>query len=75
MTDLIDLRLGGTYDAAVAARVTPRLLPGSVRAEDPIRVDVRIRSCDESFLPTPQSGPANAEGGRLPVGTLLDCYL
>ena len=73
MTDLIDLGLGDIHRVAVP--FLRRLLPARAETDDPIRVDVRIRSYDESLPLAPRMSSARAEAGRLPVGTLLDCYL
>ncbi len=54
-----------------------RRLPGPVEADDPVRVEVRVRSYDDVLEMVP-AGSASApwlEAGGLPVGTLLDCYL
>jgi hypothetical protein len=60
-------------DVAVAAEPSARrLLSGHSEAADPVHVDVHIRSYDDSAplaAPVPRSQP-----GRLPIGTLLDCY-
>ncbi|MBN1359537.1 MAG: hypothetical protein JW993_03045 [Sedimentisphaerales bacterium] len=74
MTNLIDLRLGGTANVAVGASSSRRLLPGGALAEEPIRVDVRVRSYDEAPL-APRTLTLVPKDGTLPIGTLLDCYL
>ena len=70
----VNLSLGTIYDAAVATPFLRRLLPGVAR-EEPVRVDVRVRSyADEASL-APHTGAIGPKTGRLPVGTLLDCYI
>jgi hypothetical protein len=47
---------------------------GNARAEGPIHVHVRVRDC----AATPevrQAGSAGPHSGRLPVGSMLDCYM
>jgi len=63
-------------DLANAARpFVRRLLPGQVQADDPIRVDVHVRTSGEA-VPAVRPMPAvRSRRGRMPVGTLLDCYL
>ncbi len=73
MIDVIDLGLGNIR--AAAAPFVRRLLPGRVETEDPIRVDVRIRSYDESLPLVPRMSAPRAKAVRLPIGSLLDCYL
>jgi hypothetical protein len=73
MTDAIDLRLGDIRDVTTPS--ARGLLPGRADTDDPIRVDVRVRSYDESPELAPRIPAARATHGRLPVGTLLDCYL
>jgi len=73
MIDVIDLRLGDIRSAT--APFVRRLVPGRAETEDPIRVDVRIRSYDESQPLAPRISAPHAQTGRLPVGALLDCYL
>ena len=61
--------------AAAAMPYVRRLLPEPAEVDDPIHVDVRVRSYSDS-LPTVRPLPAaRPRTGTLPVGTLLDCYL
>ncbi len=61
-------------DVAAAARpFARRLLTGCSETAEPVHVDVHIRSYSDSAplaIPTPRPQP-----GRLPVGSLLDCYV
>lgn len=75
MMNAINLNLGNVHDAVVSAPFLRRLLPGRVETEDPIRVDVHVRSYDEAKPLAPRACALGARTGRLPVGTLLDCYL
>lgn len=62
----------------LAARVGPmvaRMLPGSTDREDTVRVDVHVRSYADSASLAVQQPEAESKTGRLPVGTLLDCYM
>lgn len=54
-----------------------RRLPGPVEADDPVRVEVRVRSYDDvlELVPVSSTSVPWLEAGGLPVGTLLDCYL
>ena len=54
-----------------------RSLPGRVESEDAIRVEVRVRSYDDvvELVPAGSTSAPWSEAGRLPVGTLLDCYI
>ena len=69
-----NLSLGSIYDATVATSFLRRLLPDAV-AEEPIRVDVRVRSYDDTQPLVFRSSAINSKTGRRPVGTLLDCYV
>ncbi|UCD50020.1 MAG: hypothetical protein JSW27_21125 [Phycisphaerales bacterium] len=53
-----------------------RRLPGSVADDDRIRVEVRVRSYDDALELSPADSTSVpwSQAGRLPVGTLLDCY-
>ena len=73
MTNSVNLSLGSIYDVATAAPFLRRLLPGA--AEEPVRVDVRVRSYDEVASLAARSAAIGPRTGRLPVGTLLDCYV
>lgn len=75
MTNAINLRLGDIHDAVLSTPFLRRLLPGRVEAEDPIRVDVHVRSYSDGQPLAPRNCDLGARTGRLPVGTLLDCYL
>lgn len=61
-------------DVATVARSFARRLPsGRGEAAEPVRVDVHVRSYDGS-CPLATSMPRPVPG-RLPVGSLLDCYV
>lgn len=64
----------GIIDLAAAARSFSRpLLAGACQASEPVRVDVHVRSYDNS---APLAMPApKPKRGPLPVGTFLDCYV
>ncbi len=58
---------------AAATAFSRRLLVGRSEASGPVHVDVHVRSYDDSC---PLASPAPApQPGRLPVGTILDCYV
>ncbi len=61
--------------AALVKPVVARMLPGSVEPEETIRVDVHVRSYDDSASLAPHQVPIESKTGRLPVGTILDCYV
>lgn len=54
-----------------------RRLPGPVEADDPVRVEVRVRSYDDvlELVPVDATSAPWSKPGGLPVGTLLDCYV
>lgn len=62
------------FDVKAASQpFSQRLLVGRSEKAGPVHVDVHVRSYDESAsLASPAPKP---EPGRLPVGTLLDCYV
>ena len=60
---------------AGAARLGRRLLPGAAGEAGPIPVDVRVRPCEEALPPVPRVAGPQAPYGRLPVGSILDCYV
>ncbi|MBN2132434.1 MAG: hypothetical protein JW741_23230 [Sedimentisphaerales bacterium] len=60
---------------AGAARLGRRLLPGAAEEAGPIPVDVHVRSYGESLPPAPRVVGPEAGYGRLPVGSILDCYV
>jgi hypothetical protein len=64
----------GVFDVAAASMpFSRRLLVGHSEASGPVHVDVHVRSYDDSC---PLAFPAPAPlPGRLPVGTILDCYV
>jgi len=67
-TELLDL----------AARVRPvvaRMLPGATGREEAVRVDVHVRSYEDSASLAAHTPEPGTKTGRLPVGTLLDCYM
>ena len=66
-----DYESKGWYDSTV--RVVPprrRLLSGRVAPDDPIQVEVRVRSHADVSAPVPARGNTTQR-----VGTLLDCYM
>jgi hypothetical protein len=74
MNGRIEYKSLDILDATAAARpFSARLLVGRNEPADRVHVDVHIRSYDDSCslaFPAPEPLP-----GRLPVGTLLDCYV
>jgi hypothetical protein len=44
-------------------------------AEEPLHVHVRVRQHGAAVLEARQARSAGPELGRLPVGSLLDCYV
>ena len=52
-----------------------RLLPGAAEEAGPIPVDVRVRPYEEALPPAPRVAGSEAGYGRLPVGSILDCYV
>lgn len=65
--DLCDL-------AASLKPLVSRMLPGRTEPEDPLRVDVHVRSYDDSAPLAFAVRTAGAQAGPLPVGTVLDYY-
>jgi len=61
--------------AASAKPLVARLLTGQTEGEDPLRVDVHVRSYDDSATLAPATPALRPQAGPLPVGTLLDCYV
>ena len=47
---------------------------GGIQPQEPIHVQVRIRQYGDT-LPDIRRACASPNPGRLPVGTILDCYL
>ncbi len=47
---------------------------GDIQPQEPIHVQVRIRQYADT-LPDIRRARASPNPGRLPVGTMLDCYL
>jgi hypothetical protein len=43
--------------------------------QEPIHVRVRVREYGDSALGAPQGRSTRPDLGRMPVGTLLDCYV
>ena len=48
---------------------------GKPDATEPIHVHVRIREYGDSSLAVPPVSSSRPDLGRMPVGTLLDCYV
>ena len=72
----IDCKIRDVNDLVASVRaIGTRLLPGSPRDQEPLRVDVHVRSYDESATLAPMASSCRSQVGRLPVGTLLDCYV
>ncbi len=61
--------------ATVVVPSLRRALPGPADPDDGIHVDVRVRSYDDVVELVPTQPAPWQERGRLPVGSLLDCYL
>ncbi|MHC4519701.1 MAG: hypothetical protein ACYTAS_14010 [Planctomycetota bacterium] len=76
---MIDARVDKPFDpngfVGREALSAQRLLPGEVRAARPIHVDVHVRTCGDGLPVTRPTPAVRLNRGRLPVGTLLDCYL
>lgn len=49
--------------------------PWSVDSQEPIHVRIRVRQPDEAALGSLQLRSGRPAFDRLPVGTLLDCYM
>lgn len=75
MTNSIHLSPGSTLAAIVSTPLGRRLLSGPAVAEEPIRVDVRVRPHGTTPPLARRVDTTGVRAGRLPVGTLLDCYL
>jgi hypothetical protein len=55
-------------------RVSRRLVPGAAEMSRAIPVNVHIRAYDEALPPVPRVLGPESGYGRLPVGSILDCY-
>ena len=62
-------------DPTEVASCGPYLPPASAVGEDPVHVDVYVRSYDEALPPVPIIPMSQAKAGQRPVGTILDCYM
>jgi hypothetical protein len=56
-------------------RLDRRLLPGGPREGGPTPVDVHVRSYEEALPPAPRLAGPESGYVRLPVGSILDCYV
>ena len=54
---------------------TPGLRARGARADKPIYVHVRVRQYADVLPSVRQSDSGNFDLGRMPVGTVLDCYV
>ena len=76
MSNVICCQPVGVYGfRAGAGRLGGRLLPGAAEEAGPIPVDVRVRPYEETLPPAPRVAGPEAGYGRLPVGSILDCYV
>jgi hypothetical protein len=62
-------------DRTEVASLGRYLPPASAVGEDPVHVDVHVRSYDEALPPAPVIPMSQAQAGQRPVGTILDCYM
>jgi len=60
---------------SIKAFLPPPVHSRGVRVEEPIQVHVHVRRHADEVLEARRVPSAKPDAGRLPVGSMLDCYL